>query len=158
LRIKILCEDSYGKEFFRILANRLKREKIMSRRTGINTDRLQGICSTKLERIMRAATDYYEKVIIVVDAHGHRPAAVNKQVAQHIPVQRRKSVCIVVLDHEIEEWICFSLGLRIQGSPYRTMKQRMGYKKHRLPSYAEKLNIATLDKYPSFKLFLDALK
>lgn len=160
LAIKIFCEDSYGREFFKKLANRLKDENIISRGTGINTDRLRGLCSTKLRRILTAALYSYNKVIIQVDAHGHRPAIVNKQVEQHIPVQRMKSACIVVLDYEIEEWLCFSEGLRVQGSPspYEILKQRRQYEKHRLPSYAEKLNIVTLGDYPSFKRFIDALK
>ena len=52
-KVMILCEDAYGRGFFKELTNRMKNEGLIPI-FHVSVDRFYGACNTKLKRQVRA--------------------------------------------------------------------------------------------------------
>lgn len=154
----VFCEDKYGGPFLRDLMNSLKNNNTICRSSGVDISKFYGPCNVKLERQLlaksRVRTCHF---IVLVDADGRDKASVRSRVFQHVPQRLASITRIVVLDYEIEDWICVSLGIRLNRKPSVLLKQRFGYEKHNLKSYVPKLDIQRLKKCVSFCDFLASL-
>ncbi len=158
MTIKIFCEDRKGKPFFEELIKRMKKKGIL-RNIPIKVGYIGGRVGTSLERRIKASLrEGCNKFIVIYDAHGEDIKEVRDRVWRFIPVNVSSNTCVVILDFEIEEWICISEGIDCGSEPYKTLKSKIGYEKHKLPKYAEKLNFNKLKECRSFKEFLDCLK
>ena len=161
--IKIFSDDTYGCEFFKKLTNRLKNDKKINVGWSVNTDRLPGKCYTKIERVIRASNLDFEKIVIIADADGpHNKSKVFQEINIHIPEGCKSKTKLIILDYELEEWICCCLGINFQKSkPSEALsdwcrRQRDNeYKKWQLPNFVKELNTDILQTYPSFKEFVN---
>lgn len=78
---------------------------------------------------------------------------------KHVPRNLREKVRLLIIDYEIEEWICVSEGLRFgKEKPSKVLEKEQGYEKWKLSRYVERLNFEILRNHPSFKEFLEFLK
>ena len=111
----------------------------------------------KLSRIVKLAIGVADRVIILMDAKGESLEKKTEEIKQYLRTIDMNRVRIVLLDHEIEEWICYSQGIRIKRKPSETLYARIGYRKNQLPSYASKLDCEKLKTCPSFKRLIHAL-
>jgi hypothetical protein len=152
----VLCEDSYGTDFFKELINRLKSENMISDGLHVNTDRFYGPCNTKLKGQMKAITFQrgYNFFIIVADAHGKPANEIKSDIECHIPEDLKEITHMVILNYEIEEWICVSLNIKINDKPSNILRRRFGYEKYKLKDYVPKLNFKRLKNYQSFNEFI----
>jgi len=156
MTIKIFCEDRKGKPFFENLVNRMKREGLIGN-VSIKVGYIGGKVGTVLERRIRASLRECNKFIVVYDAHGEDIEKVRDRVRRFVPDVVRSTTCIVILDYEIEEWICASEGINCGGEPYKTLKHKIGYDKYKLPDFADRLNFEKLKSCRSFVEFLNCL-
>lgn len=153
---KIFAEDSYGREFFPRLIERLTGERCIPT-IKIKADRFPGQCNTKSHRAISASSDF-DRIIVLVDAHGTPIEATGEKVLVHIPQGMKGKVRVVVLPYEIEEWICFSAGLKFGNKkPSEVLKRHQGYEKSQLPEFADQLDLVKLRGCLSFKGFVQAL-
>ncbi|UNQ73709.1 hypothetical protein [Infirmifilum sp. NZ] len=169
-RIAVFVEDAYGKEFIERLLAKLQ----PSHQVGV-IKRFAGPCNTKSTRQLLSSTHDHDRVVVLVDGDWN-PSDVRRRIEEHIDDIRdedrrrevRSKVRIVVVESEIEEWICHSLGLGVgRGqkpsevlSQYLQREESRNYGKWELPRYAElvAVNCGSLyGKNPSFKEFLDCL-
>lgn len=154
----VLCEDKYGGQFLRDLANRLKNSHEISHDMRVDTAKFYGACNVKLERQLIAMSRVRTcRFIILVDADGRSKAILRSRVLQHVPSNLASNTHIVVLDYEIEDWICISLGIRLNSKPSVLLKRRFAYEKHMLKSYVPKLDFQRLRKCGSFCDFVNSL-
>ena len=111
----------------------------------------------KLSRIVQIAIDVADRVIILMNANGDSLDKKTEEIKRYLPMINLNRVHIVLLDYEIEEWICYSQGIPINGKPSEILYSRIKYRKERLPSYASKLDCEKLKTCPSFRRLIDAL-
>jgi hypothetical protein len=158
-KIMVLCEDTYGTEFFKELINRLKNEKFISADMHVNAERFCGPCNTKLERQMKpmAMQRGYNFFMIVADADGKPVNEIKEKIKLHIPDNLKNKIHIVILEYEIEEWVCISLDMKIDNKPSKTLKHKFNYQKYKLKEYVPKLDFKKLKKCNSFNDFLKGL-
>lgn len=155
----ILCEDSYGVDFFKELLNRLKSEDIIPESLHVDADRFYGKCNPKLKRQMKpmAFQRGCNLFIIVADADGNPVEEVKMKIECHVPNNFRDITHYVIFNYEIEEWVCISLNLEINGKPSNILKHRFGYEKYKLKQYVPKLDFEKLKNHESFNKFISAL-
>lgn len=157
----ILCADTYGKSFFKKLTNRLKDEGLIPK-FHICVDRFYGPCNPKMDRQMRvfAYLRQFSFFIIVVDADGRAQNKIRETIESHIGSELKASTITIVLDYEIEDWLCASGSICVKDNkPSIILKQIEGYEKFRLPDYVPKLDIEKLTKQcKSFCNFLKFLQ
>lgn len=165
---RIFCEDAHGKGFFEKLIEKLKANNKIPR-TEISVKKHAGNCNSKLGRQLKAASDDFERVILLIDGDGKEKEEIKRKADSHIlevPSKYRHKLCTIILDFEIEEWICYALGAEFGYgrkpagalNKWAMEKRRKNYEKHQLPQFVEEVDIEKLEKYPSFKEFLDALR
>ena len=111
----------------------------------------------KLSRIVQIAIDVADRVIILMNANGDSLDKKTEEIKRYLPMINLNRVHIVLLDYEIEEWICYSQEIPINGKPSEILYSRIKYRKERLPSYASKLDCEKLKTCPSFRRLIDAL-
>lgn len=165
-KVAILAEDSYGASFVLSLL-----EKIGLRSRVGYCRRFAGPCNTKSFRQMAAAAQDYERVVILVDGDWN-PASVEERILAHLQRLKeglRAKVSIVVVESEIEEWVCKCLELSLgRGqkpsevlSQYIQRERGVKYEKWMLPTLARKIDVETLWRLyaddDSFKRFVDAV-
>jgi hypothetical protein len=154
----ILCEDKHGGPFLKDLVNRLKNSKMITRSFSVNVAKFYGACNAKLRRQLIAESQVrVRRFVILVDADGKNKTTIRSRVRQHVPSNLASITRIVVLDYEIEDWICVSLGINLNSKPSILLEQRYGYKKHNLKSYVLKLDFQELQKCGSFCDFVGSL-
>ena len=132
----------------------LKEENIVAKKLYMGTARLPGKCYPKSEKAIKAASIDFDKIIVVVDADGpENRDKVFKEVDVHIVEEIKSKVDVMILDYEIEEWICYSLGIHFGGGKpssalnewcKRNKGSKRGYKKWQLPRFVENLDINAL--------------
>ncbi len=160
MKIQILCEDSYARDFFSKLINRLKEESKVSQNLTVKTDRIAGVCNSKTKRQVAAASASSERIIIIVDADGRLMQDIEIEVLDHVPEQIRGIVRMVILQYEIEEWLCVDMGIQFTDGckPSDKLKYEIGYEKFKLPSFANKLDLSALKRRSkSFTRFVKCL-
>lgn len=158
----IFCEDKYGVAFLKELTNRLKSNGLIRSNFGVNISKFYGACNAKLGRQLLAKSKHRNcRFIILVDADGKNKRILRNRVEKHVPINLANNTNIVVLDFEIEDWICVSLGIglnNINRKPSVLLKQRFGYEKNHLKSYLPKLDFQKLlQQCSSFCDFVNSL-
>lgn len=158
-KIIVLCEDSYGVDFFKELINRLKEMNIVPEGLHVNAERFYGPCNTKLTRQMKAMglLKDYNFFVIVADADGKPADDVRIKIECHIPNNLRNITHLVILKYEIEEWICISLDIKINDKPSTILRHKFSYEKYKLKDYISKLNFEKLKNCESFSDFVKAV-
>ncbi len=166
--IYLFVEDSYGVVFFKKLIeninnlNILKKPIKISKRNGITTPQSIGgyLCNPKIERDILAASNFTtcEKIIIVIDGDKNQNKInENKdKIKKHIPKNINKPCKEIIIDYEIEEWICMCNNIKWgNDKPSDILKSKLKYKKSQLPNYGNKLDIIYLyNNSNSFKQFI----
>lgn len=161
---RLFTEDKHGKDFFKKLVHKLKEKGIISREIDCEYGSRFRLCNVKMsQRAIKEAASSFDRVIIHVDADGpKRKGKIRGDMElhlEHVPRNLREKVRLLIIDHEIEEWICVSERLRFGREKLsHVLKRERGYEKRKLPRYAERLNFKILRDYPSFKEFLEFLK
>lgn len=165
---EIFSEDAHGPEFFKRLVERLKKENIVDESLYVKTKKFPGICYTKSERAIKAANIDFDKIVIVVDADGpSNREDVFKRVDVHIAKEIKSKVNVIILDYELEEWICYSFGIQLGADkPFKALSDKCkekrgskgGYKKWQLPRFVENLDFNALRRNcHSFEDFVSIL-
>ena len=159
-KVMILCTDTYGKRFFKKLTNRMKNEKLIPN-YHVSVAKFYGPCNPKVDRQLRvfAFLRHFNSFIIVADADGKAQKKLQNAIESHISSKLKASTRTVILEYEIEDWLCVSEGICVKDNkPSIFLKQREGYEKYRLCDYVPKLNIERLTKEcRSFCKFLECL-
>ncbi|MFZ3383929.1 MAG: hypothetical protein WA144_08390 [Candidatus Methanoperedens sp.] len=160
MNIKIISEDDYGGVFLKNVIVLLKNKNLIGNVTVKATKPMRPLCNLKLDRILKAFDNSCDKIIIILDSDGpqnYESRYIN--IERHVPPGLRTPVKIILVDYEIEEWICISKNLKWKHSkPSEVLKNKDGYVKSRLPKYAAELDFDVLsNKCKSFKAFLAAL-
>jgi hypothetical protein len=160
MNIKIISEDDYGGAFLKNVIAQLKNKKMVGTITVIASKPMRPLCNFKLDRILKSFDTSCDKIIIILDSDGpqnYKSRYAN--VERHVPDDLKTPVKIILVDFEIEEWICISKNIKLKHSkPSDELKNLYGYEKWNLPKYAAELDFDILGKNcKSFKDFLDAL-
>ena len=161
MNVKIISEDTYGKEFFKKLIFKLNEIELVENIIVQKPETLPALCNYKLDRILKAIDTSCDKIIIIQDADGPQNKVDRyKRIKNHVPDDLITPVEIIQNDYEIEEWICVSMDLKWgELKPSKELKHKCGYIKSGLPKYAERLDFDKLIKNSdSFRLFLKALQ
>lgn len=159
----ILTEDFYGKDFFKELVERLKREGYIKSEHRIEYEWLPGKCNPKVTRKILPKVRYLDRVIVVIDAEGENRIEVRRFVERHIPYNLKEKTKYIVFNYCIEEWICKSLGIKLSQNPVESLKDYLrkakganyDYEKSMLPDFVEKIDIGKLVNDQLFKEFLN---
>lgn len=154
MNVYFIVEDSFGQYFIKKFFNKKMVEGII---LGCSLyDARSSTISSKLTRIVTAALDVSDRVVVVADADGKPISDVEITIRQWLP--NSSNVRIVILDHEIEDWICYSLNLRTQTEkPSKVLKHHISYEKNQLPNFADQIDCTRLRTCASFQRFLTAL-
>ena len=153
MRFFFLVEDTYGNEFIKRLFNKKRDEGLFS---GKMTGARRSPIGPKLAKIIKTQ-DKDVRIIILADADDKPIQAEETRISQYIQKEHAQQVRIVLLTYEIEEWICYSLGLDMDDKPSKILERKIQYKKNRLPQYASKIDCAKLTDCQSFKRLVDAM-
>jgi hypothetical protein len=160
MNIKIISEDDYGGAFLKNVIGQLKNKNMVENITVKATKPMRPLCNLKLDRILKSFDNSCDKIIIILDSdHPQNHESRYANVKRHVPNDLRTPVEIILIDYEIEEWICISKKLKWQHSkPSEELKVKFGYIKSSLPKYAAELDFDALGKNcKSFKTFLAVL-
>jgi len=154
MRFKIFTEDAKADSFYNALNSRLKDINIINRSFKIDADHLPGssLCNSKQNKAIKAASTNYHKILIIVDADGTNNKEKKKEmVEKHIEEGLDCTIKIIILDYELEEWICKSLSINYSNKPYkdldnycRSRGNKRGYKKSEIYKFANKIDIESL--------------
>ncbi len=156
MKFIFLVEDYFGPAFFRNLFYKKRQENILS---GQLKNSYRCALGPKLARLIRLNIDSADRIIIIADADGQDHVKRLQQVEGYVENAYKKSVRIVLLDYEIEEWLCHSAGIKFRGQkPSSVLKHRKKYAKDQLPSYGSRLDCERLRDCGSFGRFLSALE
>lgn len=150
MNFKVLCEDRYGIGFLEKLVDRMKNDQIIPT-VPVSVTKFYGPCNPKTDRVLKtfAYMNNYDSFVFVADADGNPQMEVRNKVTQHIPTELQHSTDVVLLDYEIEDWLLVNEGIpwtlvsRIS-KPSTILRERIGYEKHRLRQYAQRLDIPKL--------------
>ena len=156
MRFRMVVEDSFGPDFI----TRLFKKKVNE---GLLVGRLVGVTpcliGNKLRRKVNAAFLDVERVIILMDADGQPLDQQTKKIKQYLDDRHLDCISIILLDYEIEEWICYSQGIPIKNEkPSKILKIRQNYQKNHLPKFAERIDCKKLASCPSFRRLAYALE
>lgn len=169
MNVKILTEDTYGKKFFDGIIKRLKEKDMISNEVKAFFERIQGVCSSKMTIQINAAIKDFDKIIVVVDGDGN-PEKKEKEVKEkHFKDKNKlKKADTIVFKYEIEEWICYSQGIKFNNNkPSDALDKwikekkknfKSGYEKKFLPEYVKLLNFDKLKENGVFEKFLKLLE
>ena len=153
---RLVVEDSFGPDFITKLFKKKFDEGLLSGKLAGVTSCLIG---NKLRRKVNAALLDVDHVIVLMDADGQPLGQRTEAIKRYLDVKYLDYVSIVLLDYEIEEWICYSLGIPTKGEkPSAILKNHKNYKKNHLPRFAEKLDCKILASCPSFLRLTQVLK
>jgi len=154
-KILIFSEDQYGPKFFQKLLQRLRREGFIPTEMNVTTGPRIRNCYAKTQRAIKAALGDFDRVILVIDGDGN-PEQARRQIQAHLPADEEPRIGVVVTQYEIEEWICYSDGIRFGSEkPSQVLHKKHAYEKFKLPQYADKLDLQRLrDMSESFRYFL----
>ena len=165
MSVAIFTEDRFGVDFFKGLLQKLKSTNIV-KNVHYTVSRFVGKCNPKLNRQLKGLMlkKNIRKVIIVFDADGKDIESVKKEVEIHVPEEFKNNCNYLIFAQEIEELICFALGIRVRGKPSKCLDEYVrnknpgrGYEKQKLPTFLPLLNINKLLEYPLFKAFIEYL-
>lgn len=159
--LMILSADTYGKAFFKDLTSRLKNEGLIPS-YHVSATRFYGPCNSKVDRQLTvfAVLKGFDFFIIIADADGKPQKEVQRTIESHVSKKLKASTRTVVLEYEIEDWLCISKGLCFKNNkPSVVLNQREGYEKYRLCDYVNQLDFRRLSQEcGSFCEFIKCLK
>lgn len=157
MKFYFIVEDEYGPAFIKKLFQRKVKESVFSG-SCVGAKKVP-VLGSKPRRIVSIKATSVDRIIILADADGLPRSEKESRIFRNIDKKYRGQVRIVLLDWEIEEWICYSKGLTINGKPSEILKSKLRtkYEKNELPDYAARLNCAKLMTCKSFRRLLDAL-
>ena len=100
-----------------------------------------------------------DKIIIIADADGRNAEKKKRDILRFVKNEDLVHVQVVLLNYEIEEWICYSESISFGNQkPSDVLKHRKNYTKNQLPKYAERLDCKKLQSCNSFKRLAASLK
>ena len=153
MKFFFLVEDTYGDEFIKQLFDKKLGEGLFS---GKMTGARRSPIGPKLAKIIKTQ-DKDVRIIILADADDKPIQAEEMRISKYIQKEHAQQVRIVLLTYEIEEWICYSRGFKIDDKPSKILERKIQHKKNRLPQYASKIDCAKLTDCQSFKRLVDAM-
>lgn len=158
MSVALYAEDAFGPQFFRKLIPVLREQGLVPPETTLVDASKYPVCNPKLGRIIAAARERTSRIIVVVDADGGNVTTAGLRTLGHVVPVDRDVTRVIVIDYEIEEWICVSMGYKTFGrKPSEVLREKLGYEKYRLPEYVAKLDFARLGRESaSFARFLAA--
>ena len=119
MKFLFLVEDYFGPAFFEKFFSKKIDEHIFSGKLeGVRHAKLNG----KIIKQIRANIGKVDRIIITADADGQDLATKNQDIIRFVDNEYTKYVKIVLLDYEIEEWICHSSVLH-NSSTLRTKRR-----------------------------------
>ena len=152
---EFLVEDCFGKEFFKRLFCKKLDENIFR---GHLKSVKQIQMSPKISRIIKQHASGVDRIIIIMDSEGQPIKDKEAKLLGYAGKEYRKIVSIVLVDYEIEEWICYSLDIKPGGKkPSNVLKYEREYRKSQLPKYVDELDCKKLMGCGSFKRFASLL-
>ena len=154
MKLYFIVEDTFGKPFIRKFFSKKRDE---GKFPGILVNSQQCHPGGKLRRMIRAATMDADRVVVMADADGKPLKDAEAKIRQYVDKEYSDMVRIVILTHEIEEWICYSKGLKIDKKPSKILARKISYEKSDLPDYATRLDCNKLMGCQSFKRLLNAI-
>jgi hypothetical protein len=162
MKFKVLCEDRYGIGFLEDLILRMKNDNLIPR-VPVSVTKFYGPCNPKTDSQVKAFAymSNYDSFVVVADTDGNLQTEVRVKVSQHIPTELQDSTDLVLLDYEIEDWLLINEDIpwalvSKNSKPSAILRERIGYEKHRLRQYAQRLNIAKLRRQcRSFNEFIE---
>ena len=134
MRFFFLVEDTYGNEFIKRLFNKKRDEGLFS---GKMTGARRSPIGPKLAKIIKTQ-DKDVRIIILADADDRPIQAEETRISQYIQKERAQHVKIVLLTYEIEEWICYSMGFKIDDRPSKILERKIQHKKIDCPSMLQR--------------------
>ena len=156
MKFYFVVEDRFGPAFIiRFFKKKFDEGLLFGKLVGVES------CSidNKLRRKVNASFTDADRVIVLMDADGQSHDKKTEKIKQYLDHKYLDCVRIVLLDHEIEEWICYSQGIPIrEEKPSKILKHHQNYQKRHLPGFAEKLDCKKLTDCPSFLRLTCALK
>ena len=156
MNVHFILEDHYGPYFIKALVAKKQSEGLFSNITVKGAKKVP--ISSKLGRIIKIMLTTSDKVVLIVDADGGDLSKKRSHVEQFILSQNRSSVDIVVLSHEIEDWICYSMNIPIRDEkPSSILKRNHNYEKYRLKNFASKIDCERLTACKSFNSLVSKL-
>jgi len=160
MNIKIISEDDYGGAFLKNVIVQLKSKQIVGNIVVKATKPMRPLCNFQLDRILKVFDNSCDKIIIILDSddpQNYKSRYAN--VKRHVPDGLKTPVEIILMDYEVEEWICISKDIKWKHSkPSDELKLKFRYIKSSLPKYASELDFDKLGKNSkSFKAFFEAL-
>ena len=156
MKFLFIVEDCFGKSFFSKFFHKKLSEGFFS---GSLVNVLSRIPGPKINRLIGTNMENVDRIIIIADADGRNLEEKKQNVLSFVKSEYVGHVQVVLLDHEIEEWICYSEGIKFgDQKPSKVLKYSKNYKKSQLPRYADKLDCKTLQNHPSFMRLVSSLK
>ena len=149
-----IVEDKFGPSFIKQVFRKKFEEGLFS---GRISDARRSSISNKMTRMISAAISSVDRIIILMDADGRPLADKEEKIKEYVAKKDLDHVRIVLLDNEIEEWICYSLGIKTNGKPSDALAEKNGYQKRDLLKYASKIDCTKLKDCQSFNRLISAL-
>lgn len=154
MKYYFIVEDCFGIYFIKSLFKKKSDSGLFSGK--LITAKQQPI-NHKMSRIVKIAMGKADRIVILMDADGESLEAKTSHIKSFLHDVDMSFVRIVLLDHEIEEWICYSQDISFDEKPSKVLKVRLSYQKNQLPRYASKLDCEKLKTCPSFERLISAL-
>lgn len=128
----------------------------------ISVAKFYGPCNQKLDRQIRAL--YFQKsfnaFLVVADADGKAQNPIKQKIVTHFSDPANVQFEVIIFEHEIEDWICDSMGICVKGNKAAaTLSKHENYEKYRLPHYVKDLDLKELcANCKTFQMFLSFLQ
>ena len=151
-----IVEDKFGPGFFQKFFNKKLDEGFFQ---GKLTKTIRLPIGPKMTRVIKTVVHKVDRIIILADADGKSLESKESDVLQYVDSEHTSRVRIVLFDYEIEDWICYSLGIKPCGKkPSLVLERKRDYRKNRMPRYANDLDCQALQNCRSFKSLVDSLR
>ena len=121
-----IVEDKFGPSFIKQVFRKKSEEGMFY---GRISDARRSSISNKMTRMISAAISSVDRIIILMDADGGPLADKEEKIKEYVAKKDLDHVRIVLLDNEIEEWICYSLEIKINSKPSDVLAGKNGYQK-----------------------------
>ncbi len=156
MNVYFLMEDSYGPSFIQKFIKKKQEEGSFTNVRIVNAVKIT--ISSKMSRVAYGIQGLCDRIIIMVDADG-KPAKDKRECVKRLTSDNRTVLPeIVVFKNEIEDWICYSMGVDPgSAKPSSVLKHKVGYKKKRLGQFSHEIDCSKLDQCESFQELRSAL-
>ena len=154
MKFFFIVEDFYGARFIKEFFKKKLDEGLFS---GTMIGAEYSPIGPKIARIIAGIAYRADRVIILADADDRQLETVEKEIIRFVRKEHVSDVKIVLFKHEVEEWICYSRGIKIDCKPSKILKRTISYEKNMLPEYASKIDCKKLADCQSFRRLVDAI-